>query len=904
MADFRPPQIHCRSTQTVAQVVRNYFRRVQEAFQRVWSDFDDLPKSALFKTMGYSPGFLLKNGRFSTFTNSLQIDTNSRGSCYKLFQECLGGVSESLERFKGLAKIRPFQNHGLQPRLFAQKRPIFDQTEFTRNRHKQSRKLLEILLGGFRRRFREFGAISRTCQNPPFSKPWAIALGFCSKTADFRPLPIHSRSKQRIAEVVRNYFRRVQEAFQRVWTDFEDFPKFTLFKTMGYSPGFLLKNGRFSTRPNSPEIDTNSRASCYKLFQEGLGGVSESLERFKGLAKIRPFQNHGLQPRLFAQKRPIFDQTEFTRNRHKQSRKWLEILLGGFRRRFREFGAISRTLQNPPFSKPWAIAQAFCSKTADFRPMPIHSRSKQRIAEVVRNYFRRVQEAFQRVWSDFEDLPKFTLFKTMGYSPGFLLKNGRFSTLANSPEIDTNSRASCQKLFQEGLGGVSQSLERFRGVAKIRPFQNHGLQPRLFAKNRPIFDQTEFTRNRHRESRKWLKIILGVFRRCFREFGAISRTCQNSPCSKPWAIAHAFCSKMADFRSSPIHSRSTQTVAHVFRNYFRMVQEAFQRVWSDFNEMPKSTLFKTVGYSPGILLKNGRFSTLANSLQIDTKSRASSQKLFQEGLGGVSESLERFRRLAKIRPFQNHGLQPRLFVQKRPILDQSEFTRNRHKQTRKWLEILLGGFRRRFREFGAISRTCQNSPCSKPWAIAHAFCSKMADFRSSPIHPRSTQTVAHVFRNYFRRVQEAFQRVWTDFEDLPKFTLFKTMGYSPGFLLKNGRFSTLANSPEIDTNSGASCQKLFQEGLGGVSENLERFRQLAKIRPFQNHGLQPRLFAKNRPIFDQTELTRNRHRESRKWLKIILGVFTRCFREFGAISRTCQNPPCSKPWAIAQAFCS
>ena len=310
--------------------------------------------------------------------------------------------------------------------------------------------------------FREFGAISTTCQNPPFSKPWAIAQAFCSKTADFRPDRIHPKSTQRVAKVVKNQFRSVQEAFQRVWSDFEDLPKSTLFKTVCYSPGFLLKNSRFSTFANSLQIDTNSRASCQKLFQEGLGGVSESLELFTGLAESRPFQNHGLQPRLFAQKRPIFDQTEFTQNRHKQSRKWLEILLRGFRRRFREFGAISMSCQNPPCSKPWAIAQAFCSKTADFRPSPIHSRSTQTVAQVVRNYFRRVQEAFQRVWSDLKDLPKSVLFKTMGYSPGFLLKNGRFSTRPNLPEIDTNSRGSGLKSFQEGLGGVSESLERFR----------------------------------------------------------------------------------------------------------------------------------------------------------------------------------------------------------------------------------------------------------------------------------------------------------------------------------------------------------------------------------------------------------------------------------------------------------
>ena len=179
--------------------------------------------------------------------------------------------------------------------------------------------MLEIILGGFRKRFREFEAISRTCQNRPCSKPWAY--------------------------------------------------------------------------------------------------------------------------RLFAQNRRNFDPCEFTRNRHKQSRKELKIILLWFRKRFREFRAISRTCQNRPSSKPWAIAQAFCSKTSKFRPLRIHPNSTQTVAQGVRNHFRRVLEAFQRVWSDFQDLPKSAMaFKTMGYSPGFLLKIGQISTLANSPEIDTNSR--------------------------------------------------------------------------------------------------------------------------------------------------------------------------------------------------------------------------------------------------------------------------------------------------------------------------------------------------------------------------------------------------------------------------------------------------------------------------------
>ena len=39
---------------------------------------------------------------------------------------------------------------------------------------------------------------------------------------------------------------------------------------------------------------------------------------------------------------------------------------------FRKFGAISSTHPNPPCSKLWAIAQAFCSKSADFGRFGIH----------------------------------------------------------------------------------------------------------------------------------------------------------------------------------------------------------------------------------------------------------------------------------------------------------------------------------------------------------------------------------------------------------------------------------------------------------------------------------------------------------------------------------------------------
>ena len=182
-----------------------------------------------------------------------------------------------------------------------------------------------------------------------------------------------------------------------------------------------------------------------------------------------------------------------------------------------------------------------------------------------------------------------------------------------------------------------------------------------------------------------------------------------------------------------IPPKSTQTVAEAVTNNFRTVLKAFQRVWGYFQDYTKWGIFKTMGYSP--------------------------------------------------------------FVQNRQIFDTCEFTFDRHKQSRKHSRIILEWFWRRFREFGTISRTCQNRPCSKPWAIAKALCPKSANFRHLRIHPKSTQKVAEAFANHFRTVLEAFQRVSNDFQHVPKSAMFKAMGYSPGPLLKIGQVSTLANSP-------------------------------------------------------------------------------------------------------------
>ena len=63
--------------------------------------------------MGYSPGFLLKIGRFRNFRNSTQIETNNPESSWKSNYKHKGGISGSFERFPALTQIRHLQNHGL-----------------------------------------------------------------------------------------------------------------------------------------------------------------------------------------------------------------------------------------------------------------------------------------------------------------------------------------------------------------------------------------------------------------------------------------------------------------------------------------------------------------------------------------------------------------------------------------------------------------------------------------------------------------------------------------------------------------------------------------------------------------------------------------------------------------------
>ena len=395
--------------------------------------------------MGYSPGFLIKIGNFG-----LQIlSKTTRTNPYEVrnpFATLFAMLLESLGRFPALTKIRHVQNHGLQPRLFGQNRPISAHSKFSRTLHEESRTQLEIYLQASWRRF------------------------------------------------------------QGVWADFQHLPKSAMFKTMGYSPGFLVKIGNFGSLQI---LSKTARTNPYEVrnpFATLFGTLLESLGRFPALTKIRHVQNHGLQPKLFGPNRPISSHLKFFRKPHEQTRMQLEIHLEAYLRRF------------------------------------------------------------QGVWVDFPQLPKSAMFKTMGYSPGFFVKIGRFRLIANSPENFTNNLARSQKSIGKHICDVFKEFGPISTLAKISHVQNHG--PGFLVKIgrfRLIANSPEnFTNKSLRTQKSICKHVGDVFG----EFGPISSTYQNPPCAKPWAFAQAFWSKSADFGCSEILPKTSSTNPYSVRKPF------------------------------------------------------------------------------------------------------------------------------------------------------------------------------------------------------------------------------------------------------------------------------------------------------------------------------------------------
>ena len=180
--------------------------------------------------------------------------------------------------------------------------------------------------------------------------------------------------------------------------------------------------------------------------------------------------------------------------------------------------------------KPWAIAQAFCSKTAKFRPLRIHPKSTHTVSQRLRNNFRTVSQAFQRVWGDSQNLPKSAMFKPWAITQGFCSKTAKF----RPSRIHPKSTQTVAQRLRNYLEWFRRYFREFGAISRTyqnRPFSKPWAIAQGFAQKRPNFDPCEFTRNRHRQSRNDLEIILEWFRRYFREFGAIFRTYQKRPCS-------------------------------------------------------------------------------------------------------------------------------------------------------------------------------------------------------------------------------------------------------------------------------------------------------------------------------------------------------------------------------------
>ena len=90
------------------------------------------------------------------------------------------------------------------------------------------------------------------------------------------------------------------------------------------------------------------------------------------------------------------------------------------------------------------------------------------------------------------------------------------------------------------------------------------------------------------------------------EFGTISETYPNPPSSKPWAIAQGFWSKLPDNGPMEIFPKFSRIVSYTVRNPFASILTIFYGVWDDFRDLPKSAIFKTMGYGPGFLVKIAR----------------------------------------------------------------------------------------------------------------------------------------------------------------------------------------------------------------------------------------------------------------------------------------------------------
>ena len=360
-----------------------------------------------------------------------------------------------------------------------------------------------------------------------------------------------------------------------------------------------------------------------------------SLGRFPALSKISHVQNHGLQPRLFGQNRPI---------------------------------------------------------SAHCKLLPKTSRTS---LYALTNHLQAYLRRFQGVWADFQHLPKSAMFKTMGYSPGFLVKIGRFRLIENSPENFTNKSLRTQKSICKHSGDILM------------------------------------------------------------EFGPISSTCQNSPCSKPWATAHTFWSKSTDFVSLQILPKTSRTSLYALTNSFASMLTTFLRefwpIYSTYQNPPTS---KPWAIAQAFSSKWADFGSLQIFRKTSRTSLYALRNPFASMLATFLGSLGRFPALTKISHVQNHG--PRLFGENRPISAHCKFSGKLHEQVFTHLEIHLQACWRRFQGVWADFQHLPKSGIFKTMAIAQDSSSKSADFVSLKILPKTSQRSLYALSNPFASIFATF----------------------------------------------------------------------------------------------------------------------------------------------------
>ena len=130
-------------------------------------------------------------------------------------------------------------------------------------------------------------------------------------------------------------------------------------------PGFLLKIDQFRTLAYSPETTTLTIPQAVRTICKHIGGVQGAWSDFWHWSKSAIQSKPWTIAQDFCSKSANFGPLRIYPKTTRTIPQAVRSHSQACRRRFREFGAISGTYQNPPF-KALAMAQGFYSKSAEW----------------------------------------------------------------------------------------------------------------------------------------------------------------------------------------------------------------------------------------------------------------------------------------------------------------------------------------------------------------------------------------------------------------------------------------------------------------------------------------------------------------------------------------------------------